>query len=354
VIMAGGSGERFWPLSRMKKPKQLLRLTHPTVTMIEEAIARVEPLIPVDRILIITSAILRQPIIDALPHVPEANVIAEPAKRNTAPCLALACSVINAREQGDACMVVLTADHFIGNAEDFRADIQRALSFSETHPALVTMGIPPTRPETGYGYIDMAEKSKPHAIVKVSAFKEKPDFETALEYVVSGTFLWNSGMFFWRTSVLQSAMMSHLKDVGSKIVDMTLAITSSDHSMLASLFEAMPNISIDYGLMERAPNVFVLPASFPWDDVGSWDALERMQPMDAKRNVVQGDAIVVETSSSIIVNAHTNKHTITTIGIDSVVVVSTDDATMICSKDKAQDVKKIVATLRDLGRDDLL
>lgn len=354
VIMAGGRGERFWPLSRMKKPKQLLRLTHPDVTMIEEAIARVEPLIPSERIIIITSEMLRQPIIDALPQLPAANVIAEPAKRNTAPCLALACSVINAREQGDACMAVLTADHFIGNAEAFRADIQRALTFAETEPALVTMGIPPTRPETGYGYIDLAQKALPHTIVKVSAFKEKPDFETALEYLLSGTFLWNSGMFFWRTSVLQTAMMLYLKDVGSKIDEMTRAISSSDQTQLASLFQTMPDISIDYGVMERAPNVYVLPASFAWDDVGSWDALERMQAMDAQRNVVQGDAVVVDTTASIIINAHSAKHIVTTVGVDGIVVVSTDDATMICSKDRAQDVKKIVTTLRELGRDDLL
>jgi len=354
VIMAGGSGERFWPLSRMQKPKQLLHLTSPNASMIEEAILRIEPLIPLERILIIPSTALRQPIIDALPLLPPENVIAEPAKRNTAPCLALACSVIEHREQGDALMVVLTADHFIGNAASFRRDITTALQFAETAEALVVMGIPPTRPETGYGYIHVAGSLSENEVSTVDAFKEKPNFETAREYVLSGRYLWNSGMFFWRTHVLRDVMNDVLPDVGQRIADMAKCLETGDASALEEKFNSMPDISIDYGVMERAKNVFVIPASFPWDDVGSWDALERMQPRDTDHNVVQGVTVLLESSGSVVVNAHSGGHVVTAVGIEDLVVVVTNEATMVCKKDCAQDVKKIVAALRAKGRDDIL
>lgn len=354
VIMAGGSGERFWPLSRMRKPKQLLRLTSPDAMMIEEAIARIEPLIPKERILIITSEILRQPIIDALPDLPADNVIAEPAKRNTAPCLALACSVIEAREGCDGLMAVLTADHFIGDVQAFRKDVALALAYAQTNDALVTMGIPPTRPETGYGYIRMTERAKPSTIAKVAEFKEKPAFDVALEYVRSGEYVWNSGMFFWRTHALRDAMLSVLPEVGKHIESMTSSCRAHKSVALGLTFNEMPDISIDYGVMERAPNVYTIPASFPWDDVGSWDSLDRMQPCDERGNVKQGASIVLDSQNSVIVNAHEGAHVVTTVGVDNIVVVVTNDATMICPKHKAQDVKTIVKTLREQGRSDVL
>lgn len=354
VIMAGGSGERFWPLSRMRKPKQLLKLTSPDAMMIEEAIERIEPLIPRERILIITSEILRQPIIDALPGLPPENVVAEPAKRNTAPCLALACSVIEAREGADALMAVLTADHFIGDVQAFRKDVALALAQAQTSDALVTMGIPPTRPETGYGYIRMTERAKPSTIAKVAEFKEKPAFDVALEYVRSGEYVWNSGMFFWRTHALRDAMMSVLPEVGKHIEAMTASCREHKSVALGLTFSEMPDISIDYGVMERAENVYTVPASFPWDDVGSWDSLDRMQPNDDRGNVRQGSTLTLDSQNSVVVNAHDGDHVVTTVGVDNLVVVVTNDATMICPKHKAQDVKNIVKALREQGRSDVL
>lgn len=354
VIMAGGSGERFWPLSRMRKPKQLLKLTSPDTMMIEEAIARIEPLIPKERILIITSEILRQPIIDALPDLPSENVIAEPAKRNTAPCLALACSVIEAREGRDALMAVLTADHFIGDEQAFRQDVALALAYAQTNDALVTMGIPPTRPETGYGYIRMTQRAAPSTVAKVAEFKEKPAFEVALDYVRSGEYVWNSGMFFWRTHALRDTMMSVLPDVGKHIESMTQSCREHKSVALGLTFNEMPDISIDYGVMERAPNVHTVPASFPWDDVGSWDSLDRMQTLDDRGNVRQGSTLVLDSHNSVVVNAHGGDHVVTTVGVENIVVVVTNDATMICPKHKAQDVKNIVKSLREQGRSDVL
>lgn len=354
VIMAGGSGERFWPLSRMRKPKQLLALTSSSM-MIEEAIDRISPLIPHERILIITSELLRQPLVDALPQIPAENVIAEPAKRNTAPCLALACSVIRAREAGnDALMAVLTADHFIGNADAFRADVSRALTFASTYDALVTIGIPPTRPETGYGYIHVGEPTVVTGVSHVVEFKEKPDMATALDYVRSGRYVWNSGMFFWRTEALRAAMMSVLPDVGNAIDGLTNDLATQNMQHLSEVFHALPDISIDYGVMERSHNVHVVPATFPWDDVGSWDALERMRPLDAAQNVIDGTVTVVDTEGSIVVNAHVSTHTVTTVGLRDTVVVVTPDATMVCPKDRAQDVKRIVTQLRSQDRHDIL
>lgn len=354
VIMAGGSGERFWPLSRMRQPKQLLALTSSSM-MIEEAIDRIAPLIPSERILIITSEILQQPLIDALPGIPPENVIAEPAKRNTAPCLALACSVIRAREAGnDALMAVLTADHFIGNADAFRADVSRALTFASTYDALVTIGIPPTRPETGYGYIHVGEPTVVQGVSHVVEFKEKPDVATALDYVRSGRYVWNSGMFFWRTEALRTAMLDVLPEVGKAIDTLTEGVATADGARLADVFASLPDISIDYGVMERSHNVHVVPATFPWDDVGSWDALERMRPLDDAGNVLDGQITVVDTEGSIIVNALGRQHTVTAVGLRDTVVVVTKDATMVCPKDRAQDVKRIVTALRTQDRHDIL
>jgi mannose-1-phosphate guanylyltransferase len=353
VIMAGGSGERFWPLSRTKRPKQLLRLTSERM-MIEEAIDRIASIIPPERILIITSRVLQQPIIEALPGLPPENVIAEPAKRNTAPCLALACSVIEAREGGDALMAVLTADHFIGDVEAFRHDVSVALDHAQRHDALLTLGIPPTRPETGYGYIRMTERVDPSHVTGVAEFKEKPSIDVAMQYLRSGEFVWNSGMFFWRTHALAGMMQKVLPEVGACVPEMTAALAANDMSRLDETFSRMPDISIDYGVMERADNVFVVPASFPWDDVGSWDSLDRMQERDERGNVLQGAATTIDTNNSVIVNAHGPNHVVTSVGLDDMVVVVTADATMVCPKERAQDVKLIVKTLREQGRSDVL
>ena len=200
----------------------------------------------------------------------------------------------------------------------------------------------------------MTEKVAPSHVTRVAEFREKPSIDVAMQYLRSGEYLWNSGMFFWRTHALSSAMNSSLPEVGSLINDMTSAICAEDPSALEATFTVMPDISIDYGVMERASNVFVVPASFPWDDVGSWDSLDRMQPRDVHGNVLQGSATVVDTNNSVVVNAHDGPHVVTGVGLDDIVVVVTNDATMVCAKERAQDVKLIVKTLRELGRSDVL
>jgi len=344
VIMAGGSGERFWPLSRRRTPKQLLPLLQPDRTMLQEAIDRIAPLVPIERILVITSDVLRQPILEAIPELPAENVIAEPAKRNTAPCLALAASVIRERSGTEAVMAVLTADHFIGDEDRFRQNVQTALDYAAGHDALITLGITPTRPETGYGYIEIAERST-DAVLKVQSFREKPDAATAEEYVSSGRYYWNAGMFFWSVKSLQSAMNLCLPDVGAWL---------GAPGNVIETFPQLPDISIDYGVMERASNVFVVPATFAWDDVGSWDALLRMRSTDAQGNVMQGAVVAVDTHGCVLINARTDGHVLTATGLRDHVLVATNDATMACPIDDVQSVKKIVQRLREQGRNDVL
>lgn len=338
--------------------------------MLDEAIQRIAPLVPAERILVITSEVLREAIIAGVPALPPANVIAEPAKRNTAPCLALAAAVIDAREFGKgangATMAVLTADHFIGDVDAFRENVTTALAAAEHDAVLVTLGIRPTRPETGYGYIEVAAHSALEAgrPMKVMSFREKPERDVALDYVVSGRYLWNSGMFFWSTESLNAAMMKSLPVVGTAHHTMRDAILAGNFHTAAtsqgitesvrSTFESLPDVSIDYGVMEQAENVVVVPATFPWDDVGSWDAMDRLREQDESMNVIQGDVYTIDTSSSIIVNTRDDGHVVTTLGMENVVVVSTQDATMICSKDRAQDVKKLVTLLRESGREDVI
>lgn len=342
VIMAGGSGERFWPLSRTTHPKQLLPLLSADVSMLEQAVRRVSPLIPRERILVVTSDVLQEPIRRAMPDLPAENVIAEPAKRNTAPCLALAAVTISDRAQGDPIMAVLTADHFIGDEAAFRENVATAIDVARRQDVLVTMGITPTRPETGYGYIEVGDGS---AARHVLSFREKPDAATALGYLQSGRYLWNSGMFFWRVSVLHAALREFEPEIGTWMMQPSDGVDT---------FVTLPSISIDYAVMERATNVVVVPASFPWDDVGSWDALLRMRPTDEHGTVTQGSCITIDTSESVVVNTRTDGHVVATVGLAHHVVVVTDDATLVCPTTHAQDVKKVVVALREQGRDDVL
>lgn len=357
VIMAGGSGERFWPLSRIAQPKQLLCLGPSGRTMLEDAIRRVEGLIPLSRILIVTSAVLKPSIEQRLPWFPAANVIAEPSKRNTAPCLALAAAEILHREGSSAqlsLMAVLTADHYISNEVYFRQNVQQALEYAGREGALVTIGVQPSRPETGYGYIevDPLAVTENDAVMKVKAFREKPDRDTAMKYVLGGKHLWNSGMFFWRTSVFLEQLKKHLPVVGNAVSEMLHARNEGeamDSATIAEIFNTLPDISVDFGVMERADNVAVVPAGFIWDDVGSWDALFRLQEQTQTGSVHDGEVIDLGSSHSVVVNA-SRDHVVAVIDVHDIVVVATPDATLVCGKDSVQRVKEVVGKLRETGK----
>ncbi len=358
VIMAGGSGERFWPASRRARPKQLLRLTDPDLSMIEEAIERIAPLIPREQILIVTSEILQQPIAEALPTLPRENVLAEPEKRNTAACLALAAAHLDHRHgDEDTVMAVLTADHQIGDPDRFRATVGRALDFAASEDALVTIGVVPTRAETGYGYIEVAPPTpgapaKAGEPLRVLRFREKPSEAIARAYAKSGHHYWNSGMFFWRVSTLRRGLAHHMGELEIAERAMVDALRGRGGQSLRDVFLPLADVSIDIGLMERASNVFVVPADFPWDDVGAWDALERTRTPDEARNVVVGDAVLVDVHDSIVFNEPGgDAMAVAVVGLDGVIVATTADGILVCPKDRAQDVKRAVAELRRRGRE---
>jgi mannose-1-phosphate guanylyltransferase len=372
VIMAGGSGERFWPASRRLRPKQLLRLTDARQSMIEEAIERIAPLIPVERILIATSEPLAGPIREALAHLPHENVIAEPEKRNTAACLALAAAHLAERfgDPESISVAVLTADHRIGDPERFRAAVDSALRYAEERDALVTIGVVPTRPETGYGYVEVDAQALAEAapdgvagsevssqrVLPVARFREKPDLATATEFGASGRHFWNSGMFFWRTSTFLAGLSAHMPDLASATESMRRAISLGEggRAQLREAFLPLADVSVDVGVMERAANVYVLPATFPWDDVGAWDALARSRLTDEHGNVVEGEAVLVDARDCIVYNqAGGESMAVVVIGLDDVVVATTPDGVLVCRKDRVQDVRRAVAELRARGRDSL-
>ena len=365
IIMAGGSGERFWPLSRAKRPKQLLNLNSQTQTMIEESIARIAPLINIEDIYIITSSLLLEPVRNALPNLPPENVIAEAAKRNTAPCLALAAAFIKEKYSSVGCpanqisIAVLTADQRIEPAELFVETVDNVMNYVENHKVLATIGIIPSRPETGYGYIQVEnkfEESPKPEIQAVVKFLEKPDLSKAIEFVATGNFLWNSGMFFWRLDTFIEGMIENIPEIGNKIADFSNLYKGKTELELPDflhttkdLYESLPNISIDYALMEKAKNVVVAKALFNWDDIGSFDSLERVHQLDENGNISIGINSILETNNSIIFNSTANKSVVATLGLDDIVVIVSDDAVMVCQKNRVQEIKKNVEDLRKKG-----
>ena len=347
VIMAGGSGERFWPLSRQKRPKQLLRLTSDTETMIEEAVSRIAPLVSAENVFVATSRILAEPIRAAGLPIPDANILAEPTKRNTAGCLCWVTAQLQARFPGEEVSIaVLTADHQIGERPEFRACVDRALSAAEQFPALVTIGVKPDRPETGYGYIEAKGELVAPGTHRVARFREKPDRAAAEAYVAAGNYSWNSGMFFWRASVFMNQMRVASPGHATATDRMREALAAGNEAEAVAAFESLPDISIDYALMERATEVLVVEASFPWDDVGAWDAMARSRTADANGNVLDGNPIVADTHGSIILNDAPDGMAVGVVGMDNVIVIATKDAVLVIPKDRAQDVKAIVKELK--------
>ncbi len=359
VVMAGGSGERYWPLSRIRRPKQLLRLTHETKSMLEEALERVNPLIPYEHSFIAANRILRDTIIKSIPQLPKENVLGEPFRRNTSGCLAFAAAHALARYEensDDILMAVLTADHRIGHDDQFRQTIAAALQYAGKHDSLGVIGITPTRPETGYGYIEIAEGTEPLPdedgvkAYPVAQFREKPERELAERFLSTGRFYWNSGMFFWRVSVFMAELERVMPQLAQHVRDMRdiLKTSSNPDPEIEAIFEQMENVSIDYALMEHASSVFMVRGRFIWDDVGSWDSLARVRPKDENGNVALGDPILVDCHDVTVYNeAGAEKMAVGVIGMENIVVITTDDGLLICPKNRLQEVRKIVECLKE-------
>ncbi len=352
IVMAGGSGERFWPVSRASRPKQLLRLTSPEHSLLEQAVLRVRPLLGTENVYVATGKSVLGAIRTAS-VVPESNLLCEPAKRNTLGCLCWAAANWIARGESEVAMAVLTADHDIREPDRFAAAVVRALETAESTAGLVTIGVPPTRPETGYGYIELSDSSASSAgFCRIESFREKPDDGTAKAFLASNRFLWNSGMFFWTLAAFLSALERSQPEAARITAAMAEMIRREDAAGAETAFESLPNVSIDYAIMESEPNSYVLKADFPWDDVGAWDALSRTLPLDEAGNATSGDALIVDSRDSIIFNDSPGT-VVGALGLDGLVVVVSEDAVLVCRKDQVQRAREIVERLRGRGGDHL-
>jgi len=351
VVMAGGSGERFWPLSRALRPKQLLKLTDPSLSMLEEAVRRIEPLVGKDGVFLSTSETLREPLTQS-GLVPPGRLLCEPDKRNTLGALVWVSAQLMAlmpEKWMDLSVAVLTADHKIGEAEAFRATVNAAMTVAESTGGLVTIGVKPTRAETGFGYIEVNRDDPSYLPAhRVARFREKPTFETATEMVAAGKFLWNSGMFFWKLRSFMDELERALPTAAEITTRIAHALIAQDVPGAMKAFQELPNLSIDYALMEHSDNVFVVEAGFSWDDVGAWNSLERTRTADEHGNVIVGTVVELDSSNSVILN-DSNTMTTCVLGMEDVIVVTTDDAVLVCPKSRAQDVKRIVEELRARG-----
>lgn len=355
VIMAGGGGTRFWPLSRVSTPKQFLNITGED-SMINDTIKRIKDIIPPEKIIIVTNRAQERMLNEVvLEDIPQENVLIEPVGRNTAACIGYAAMVIKKR-YGDAVMGVFPSDHYIKDTDEFQRVLKRACELAEGTEKLVTIGITPTFPSTGYGYIKY-DRERTFAAVDKTAFEvlefvEKPDTNKAKRYLESGNYLWNSGMFAWKTSVILSSFERFLPRLFKGIAQLEDIIDSADRAQdIDKIYPTLQSISIDYGIMERSDQVAVIPGDFGWNDLGSWDSLGSVFPPDENGNITKGDLVEIETRNSII---YSNSRLVAAVGLEDMIVVETRDALLVCPKDKAQDVKKVVEELKKMNREDLL
>jgi mannose-1-phosphate guanylyltransferase len=347
VVMAGGSGTRFWPLSRRLKPKQLLALAEPGRTLLASTIERVAPLVPPERVLVVTGQHLAESTRAAVPQLPAANVLAEPVAKNTAPCVAWAAYHALARDP-DAVLAVLAADHFVVDQRAYLDVIQRALE-AAADGSLVTCGIRPSRPETGYGYLEVGGEVGPGFSHTVLRFVEKPDHARALEFVQSGRFLWNSGQFFFRADAIVRAFEEHMPELAAAMAPVRSATPEDEMRIVGAAYASAKGISIDHGIMEKASKVRVVPGDFGWNDVGSWTTAWELARRDADGNA--GNAVLVDARNNY-VHAPEGK-VVALLGVDDLVVVDTPDALLVMPRSRAQDVRAIVDALKG-KRDEVL
>ena len=351
LIMAGGRGERFWPKSRKNLPKQFLALTDDGKTMIQLTVDRIRPLVELEDIYIATNRNYKELVKEQLPGIPERNILCEPVGRNTAPCIGLG-AVHIAHKYEDAMMLVLPSDHLIKFNNMFLNAIRSACQVAEDDNNLVTLGITPNYPETGYGYIKFDPHSMEGNAYTVERFVEKPTLEVAKEYLATEEYLWNSGMFIWKVSSILKNIEKYIPQVYDGLQRIQVAIaTDRQEQVLEEEFVRMPSISIEYGVMERAEHIFTIPGTFGWDDVGSWLAVERIKKSNESGNVVTGNVITVDTNNCIIQG---ESKLIAAVGLEDLVIVDTADAVLICEKDKVSEIRKVIENLKICNREEYL
>lgn len=350
VIMAGGGGTRFWPLSRQAMPKQMLNLSGKD-RMINETIDRLGGIVDRGDIFIVTNEKQADKMLECVDgRLEKSHILSEPAARNTAACIGYAAMEI-VKKYGDGVMCIFPSDHFIRNEAAFTEVLGQAVQAAEEQDKLITIGITPAFPSTGYGYIRF-DRSEAAVAKRVEEFREKPDLQTATAYVESGNYAWNSGMFVWKASTILKKFEQLLPDIYSCLVKIGQSMgTPEEQQVIQEIYPVIPKISIDYGILERSDDVLVISGEFGWNDVGSWDMMKVIYDADDSGNIIVGDQVNLDTTNTI---SFSSGKMIATVGVDNLVIVETEDAVLVCSKDRVQDVKTVVDVLQEKGRTDLL
>lgn len=346
VIMAGGIGSRFWPISRTAHPKQFIDILGTGKTLIQTTYERFLKIVPAENIFIVTNEIYADLVKEQLPGIERNQILGEPVMRNTAPCIAYACHKINMIDP-DAAIVVSPSDHLILNPEGFIEDIRRALEAATRNDCLITLGIKPSRPDTGYGYIQYTESTIDEDFHKVKTFTEKPNLELAKTFIQSGDFLWNAGIFVWSVGSIIKAFEQYLPDMNETFKEGAAKFNTEDeNAFIQNAYYQCTNISIDYGIMEKADNVYILPTDFGWSDLGTWASVYELAEKDYLGNaVIPAEKVIMYDSSNCMVNVPKGKLVIIQ-GLEDYIVVESNNTLMICHKDKEQGVKQIVADVK--------
>ena len=348
VIMAGGIGSRFWPFSRNNRPKQFLDFFGTGRSLLQMTVDRFRHLIPVENMLVVTNLSYRDTILSQIPDLPAENILCEPCRRNTAPCIAYAMLHIAAKTD-NANIVIAASDHLITDEQEFMRVIAYGLDYVAAHDALLTIGMRPTRPETGYGYIPVTNNTRKGTkpkVLSVKTFTEKPNRELAEVFVRSGEFLWNSGMFLWNLNAIIKALHLHLPELMTVLEqDSTKYTSAAEQDYIQQVFPLCPNISIDYGVMEKASNVMVMPADFGWSDLGTWGSLYELSPKDAEGNVaIHSNAAFYEAHGNI-VTLESGKLAVIE-GLEDYIVAENEGVLLVCRKQSEQQIRQMVNDMK--------
>ncbi len=356
IIMAGGTGSRFWPLSRLNKPKQFLDILGTGRTFLQQTFDRFSKIIPVENFIVVTNTKYIELVNEQLPMLKKEQVLLEPLRRNTAPCIAYATYKIRSRNP-NARFIVAPSDHVILKEDEFLKQVNNALEFVKENNALVTLGIKPNRPETAYGYIQVhkpVDFRELENLFKVKIFAEKPDLQMAKIFIESGEFFWNSGIFIWSMHSITEAFDKHLQNVSSLFESgMKLYNTPDEVHFINKIYSECQSISVDYGIMEKANNVFVLTADFGWSDLGNWNTLYENREKDENGNVIGGDNIMIYDSKNCIVSISGEKVAVLQ-GLDGYIIAESNDTLMVCRREDEQQIKKFVTDVRMYKGDSLV
>jgi mannose-1-phosphate guanylyltransferase len=344
IIMAGGVGTRFWPMSRIARPKQFLDMLGLGKSLLQMTYERFAKFVDADKIFIVTNEQYRELILQQLPEINDFQILGEPMAKNTAPCIAYACYKIHSKDPNAVC-VVAPSDHLILNESEFIKKVEQGIEFASSGNAVLTLGIKPSRPDTGYGYIQYIENET--AIKPVKTFTEKPNSELAEEFVKSGDFLWNAGIFIWRSSTIIDSFEQHLPEMAALFAEGKGAYyTKEESTFIERIYPVCSNISIDYGIIEKAENVHVIPSDFGWSDLGTWKSLHDVANKDQSNSVFIGKNIQSDDAQNNLVVSHGEK-LIVVQGVSNMFILDTEDALLVCHMDDEQEVKAIVGRIRN-------